>query len=116
MNIWIATALVLFMRFYNLGAPVFKSTFGFKSVFQWLMVLVYIWGLLYQRAYLKGQKIPIVQIVLVRMTEVLVHTFILKSNAINWPFMFVAFVLDLLYVVLLMIDKSKYKYIEEEID
>ena len=116
MNIWIVTALVVVMIVVNLICPVFKSTIGGKSVFQWLMVLIYIWGMLYQRAYLKGQKVPIVQIVIIRLLEVFVHSMFMKSMPVNWPFMLFAYALDIVYIALLMVDKAQYKYIEEEID
>lgn len=114
-NVWFIFGYIIVAAIVNLALPLYKGVHGYKSGFQWIMVIIYFYGYLYQSGRLMGQKIPIVQIAVCRVMEIMLHTLILKNHGINWSVFAVLLVIDFVYVALLMFDKLHYEYIEEEI-
>lgn len=114
-NIWFIFVYVVVASVLNLILPIYKGIHGYKSGFQWILVLVYIYGYFYQSGRLLGQKVPIIQIAICRIMELVVHTLFLKSQSINWPMFIALLIIDFIYLALLMFDKLNYEYIEEEV-
>ena len=114
-NVWFILGYIILISAVNLILPVYRSTRGYKSVFQWILIIVYFYGYAYQSGLLLGQKIPMIQIVICRICEIMFHTMIFKSQRINWTIFAALLVLDVIYVVLLMFDKLNYEYKKEDV-
>lgn len=115
-NVWFIFGYVVLISILNLILPIYKNNVhGYKSVFQWILILVYVYGYLYQSGLLLGQKIPIVQIAVCRIFELMLHTMILKNQGINWTVFIALIIMDFIYIILLMFDKLNYEYIKEDI-
>lgn len=96
----------------NLFLPIFHGHLGFSSLFQYAILFSHTKGLLHGIGTLEGQKVPILQIALIRLAEVLWYN-IISSKDILWPIFIITLIFDLLFIVLLIIDKGSYKYVRE---
>ena len=94
----------------NLALPVYSHTIGFKSILQWFAIACYVYGFINALGYVRGQKIPVLQLGLVRLVQV-VGRFVIKSNPIAWKYFGIVIAFDLLFVYLLFMDKSSYCYL-----
>lgn len=93
----------------NLLFPVYTDgELGFHSLFQWIVVGVYISGLLNALGYF-NQRIPLLELGITRIAQVLFHV-VISSTGINWIFYFIILIGDLLFIMLLLMDKNNYEY------
>jgi hypothetical protein len=105
----------------NLFMPLFSpASMGYKNFFQWYIIVVHAVGLTYALGGVKNiisltsQHIPFVHIFVIRCLEVLWHTLV-SSTKFNWMPLLMVLILDLLFIVLLFMDKREYRYeIERE--
>jgi hypothetical protein len=95
----------------NLFLPVFKPlSMGIGSLFQWLLViLVYIYSYLHGTGILEGQKVPVIQLVVLRLSEFLWYTF-LPFGKLNYVVFAVLVLLDFALIYFLYQDKDSKGY------
>ena len=98
----------------NLFFPVYKDEVFQFSLFQIGAVGIWFFGMLGGMGYL-NQSIPIVQIGLLRIFEVMFYV-ILRLDRVNWWAFLIFIILDVAYLVFLLLDKANYSYEYEEVD
>lgn len=92
----------------NLFMPLFAPfTFGYTSIFQWLVIIFHFVGLLAGLAYTK-QRVLILPIGITRILEVLWYVFV-ASNSFNFPILWIILILDTVNILFLLYFKGRYK-------
>lgn len=109
-NTYLIKATLVIGILLNLALPVYSQTIGFKSMLQWVVVGFYIYGLVNALGYVRGQKIPLLQIGFTRIIQIVARVF-LKNNPIAWKYFGIVIAFDLLFIYLLFMDKSSYCYL-----
>ena len=93
----------------NLFMPVYSNgDLGIKSLFQWIIVIINFVGVINAMGYM-DQHVPTLEWGVVRILQVLWHVFI-SSTGMNWVFFFIMLISDLLFMIMLFMDKSNFKY------
>ena len=120
----IYTIVVLF----NLFVPLFDAKLGVNvNVFQIAVIVIWTYGMLCSLGYFKKVvsksngvckyeiSIPIVPLGIVRILEGMFYAF-LSEVVINWKMFIACIAVDVIYLLLILMDKSNYYYmsVEEE--
>ena len=92
----------------NLAAPCLKGIHSRLWLMQVVICLVWILGL----GYL-NQMVPILQVGIVRIIECL-YLLLFKYKETRWWVVGLYVLVDVIYVVYLLIDKSNYEYVVED--
>lgn len=99
----------------NMFSPMFKPfQLGFGSVFQYIVLLIHLYGLLNGLGLLYGQKVPILAIIVTRAIEAAWY-FYISGKEVHWIMFGIFVVVDLLFVTLLILDKGSYEYVKEKV-
>lgn len=96
----------------NLAAPCLKGIHSRLWLMQVVICLVWILGLLGGLGYL-NQMVPILQVGIVRIIECL-YLLLFKYKETRWWVVGLYVLVDVIYVVYLLIDKSNYEYVVED--
>ena len=96
----------------NLAVHCLKGTHSRLWLLQITACLVWILGLLGGLGYL-NQMVPILQIGIVRIIECL-YLLLFKYKETRWWVVGLYILVDVIYVVYLLIDKSNYEYVVED--
>jgi hypothetical protein len=101
-------AVFTILAIFNMFLPIFNPTsIGLSSLFQWVIVAIHFIGLLNGIGYF-NQWVPLVPLFFVRVGEVLFYVFLSKKD-IYWPVFSIVLIVDMLFILLLLMTKSKYK-------
>lgn len=96
----------------NLAASCLKGIHSRLWLMQVVICLVWILGLLGGLGYL-NQMVPILQVGIVRIIECL-YLLLFKYKETRWWVVGLYVLVDVIYVVYLLIDKSNYEYVVED--
>lgn len=93
----------------NLLIPLFPEM-GFKSIFQWLMVIIYVIGTLNAIGYF-SQHVPIVPMAAVRGLESFYY-YVISDGGIQTMSLMILVGFDLIFLAMFLVDKSNYTYVK----
>lgn len=107
--------LIVLSSILNLVLPIYSKGLGYTSPLQYIVIITHIVGYQYANGYLEGQKLLIIPVFTVRITQILIHG-LLGWNLINLLFYVVVVLLDVLIIFLKFIDKLRIYYEVEKIE
>ena len=107
--------LIVLSSILNLVLPIYSKGLGYTSPLQYIVIITHIIGYQYANGYLEGQKLLIIPVFTVRITQILIHG-LLSWNPINLLFYVVVVLLDILIIFLKFIDKLRIYYEVEKIE
>lgn len=107
--------LIVLSSILNLVLPIYSKGLGYTSPLQYIVIITHIVGYQYANGYLEGQKLLIIPVFTVRITQILIHG-LLGWNPINLLFYVVVVLLDVLIIFLKFIDKLRIYYEVEKIE
>lgn len=107
--------LIVLSSILNLVLPIYSKGLGYTSPLQYIVIITHIIGYQYANGYLEGQKLLIIPVFTVRITQILIHG-LLGWNPINLLFYVVVVLLDVLIIFLKFIDKLRIYYEVEKIE
>ena len=107
--------LLVLSSILNLVLPIYSKGLGYTSPLQYIVIITHIIGYQYANGYLEGQKLLIIPVFTVRITQILIHG-LLSWNPINLLFYVVVVLLDVLIIFLKFIDKLRIYYEVEKIE
>ena len=107
--------LIVLSSILNLVLPIYSKGLGYTSPLQYIVIITHIVGYQYANGYLEGQKLLIIPVFAVRITQILIHG-LLGWNPINLLFYVVVVLLDVLIIFLKFIDKLRIYYEVEKIE
>ena len=107
--------LIVLSSILNLVLPIYSKGLGYTSPLQYIVIITHIIGYQYANGYLEGQKLLIIPVFTVRITQILIHG-LLSWNPINLLFYVVVVLLDVLIIFLKFIDKLRIYYEVEKIE
>ena len=107
--------LIVLSSILNLVLPIYSKGLWYTSPLQYIVIITHIIGYQYANGYLEGQKLLIIPVFTVRITQILIHG-LLGWNPINLLFYIVVVLLDVLIIFLKFIDKLRIYYEVEKIE
>ena len=107
--------LIVLSSILNLVLPIYSKGLGYTSPLQYIVIITHIVGYQYANGYLEGQKLLIIPVFAIRITQILIHG-LLGWNPINLLFYVVVVLLDVLIIFLKFIDKLRIYYEVEKIE
>lgn len=114
-NLKVITFMFMLTVALDLIMPIYSNgKFGFLSIFQWLDVFILIYSLFIAYGFL-DQGLPLLPWFFVRLPQILMHSFILKTS-INWLFFGIVFISEIIFFALVMLDSRNYEYVREEVE
>lgn len=114
-RLYIIKFLIILSSILNLVLPVYSKGLGYTSPLQYCIIITHIIGYKYTDFHLEGQKLCILPIFLIRLTQLILHGF-LKWNRINPLFFIILILFDILIIILKFVDKLRMEVEYEEID
>lgn len=124
-NVKLSKILCLLIVACNLILPWKKGVFVQFNIFNIVAAILWVYALISQMGYFLVQvsedenghytyenRIPIVQIVVDRVLEILFYLFF-KKGVVDWRFIIALIAMDLIYMLFLLMDKSNYYYESE---
>lgn len=93
---------------FNLIMPIYKTNgFGVENISQWIMCGIIVWSYLKAMYYL-DTGVLFLPITLVLLFEIVFHTFIYKSDPINWLCFGIVVLVDVIFQVFIVRDMASY--------
>ena len=124
-NIYVSRVLFLMITVCNFALPLYSTKRFNTFILQFVIVLVWLHGLLSQSGYFKIPvsddledtvhyefNIPFLAIGLLRILET-GYFYLMKRSIMNWKVFLALVIMDIVYTAFLLMDKSRY-YFESE--
>lgn len=125
----ITTFTIIFL---NMFLPIYSDYHWRFNFFQLIAVLIYVYASLSALGYILvettddnkevtiGMKVyttvtPILPLFMNRIMQVFIYALLLRGR-LNWRMMLVLYMIDIIYLALLLFDKANYGYMKEDLD